>query len=317
MTFHHALSLPGIPANKASVRAAPSLCMDEEAFHVLYGSVAPALQGYIRKTCSNASLAEDILQETFYRFLRADLPKMDAHQTKSYLFKIATSLLVDHWRRERREKLWKNLWHPPAVTQGGQGSDVSQALSALKPAERALLWMAYVEGFDHGEIAAAMGLSEKSIRVLLFRARKNMARILGRRDVISWSDVMNRISCPHEETVSNAARTGCWDDSTRAHVRQCAHCREIAGIAEWMGNIARVDIRDAVLPGPERVYLKATNRRDAGGAGKGAASPGDRGVCRKDDRYFGAGRPGSSGMVWISIAGRKSCHLLCMCRNRY
>lgn len=68
---------------------------------------------------------------------------------------------------------------------------------------------------------------------------------------------MNRISCPHEETVSNAARTGCWDNSTRAHVRQCAHCREIAGIAEWMGSIARVDIRGAGLPGPERVYLNA------------------------------------------------------------
>ncbi len=121
-----------------------------------------------------------MLQETFYRFLRANVPEMDAHQKKSYLYKIATSLLVDQWRREKRERFWQNLWHAPAFGQGGQMSDVSTALSALKPAERALLWLAYVEGFDHGEIASSLGFKEKSIRVLLFRARKNLARILGR-----------------------------------------------------------------------------------------------------------------------------------------
>ena len=68
---------------------------------------------------------------------------------------------------------------------------------------------------------------------------------------------MNRITCPHEENISNAARTGRWDDSTRAHVKQCAHCREIAGITEWMGNIAGMDAQAAVLPDPEQVFLNA------------------------------------------------------------
>ena len=180
--FHEAVSLPGLLVKKPSVCADAVSSLNEEAFCALYRATAPALQGYIRKTCGNASLAEDILQETFYRLLRADLPEMDAHQMKSYLFKIATSLLVDHWRREKREKFWQNLWHPPAMTQGEQMSDVARALSALKPADRALLWLAYVEGFDHGEIASTLGVKDKSVRVLLFRARKNMARILGRRD---------------------------------------------------------------------------------------------------------------------------------------
>jgi RNA polymerase sigma-70 factor (ECF subfamily) len=180
--FHEAVSLPSLLVKKPSVRAEAVSSLDEETFCALYRASAPALQGYIRKTSGNASLAEDILQETFYRLLRADLPEMDAHQMKSYLFKIATSLLVDHWRREKREKFWLNLWHRPATTQGEQMGDVSHALSALKPAERALLWLAYVEGFDHGEIASTLGLKKKSIRVLLFRARKNVARILGRQD---------------------------------------------------------------------------------------------------------------------------------------
>ena len=180
--FHEAVSLPDILVKKPAVCAKSVSSLDEEAFCALYRATAPALQGYLRKSCGNDNLAEDIFQETFFRFFRVDLPEMNAHQMKSYLFKIATSLLVDHWRREKRDKFWQNLWHPPAITQGEQMGDVSYALSALKPGERALLWLAYVEGFNHGEIAATLGLKEKSIRVLLFRARKNVARILGRQD---------------------------------------------------------------------------------------------------------------------------------------
>ena len=68
---------------------------------------------------------------------------------------------------------------------------------------------------------------------------------------------MNRITCPYEEDTSNAARTGRWDDSTRDHVEQCAYCREIAGIAEWMGNIAGMDAPADALPDPKQVFLNA------------------------------------------------------------
>jgi RNA polymerase sigma-70 factor (ECF subfamily) len=156
--------------------------MDEKAFSAFYQAAAPALQGYIRRTSGNAALAEDILQEAFYRFLRADLPEMDAPRMKAYLFKTATSLLVDHWRRTGRERFWRRMKSPPAVGPGEERDTVSQALSELRPVERALLWMAYVEGFDHGEIASALGLKQKSIRVLLFRARNKMARVLDRRE---------------------------------------------------------------------------------------------------------------------------------------
>jgi DNA-directed RNA polymerase specialized sigma24 family protein len=41
-----------------------------------------------------------------------------------------------------------------------------------------LLWLAYVEGYAHNEIAGTLDLNEKSIKVLLFRARRNLERIL-------------------------------------------------------------------------------------------------------------------------------------------
>jgi RNA polymerase sigma-70 factor (ECF subfamily) len=182
--LHKAISRPELFEERAVIRTEADFRFDHDSFCALYQETAPALQGYIRKSCGRASLTEDILQETFYRFLRANLPKMGVHQERSYLFKIASSLLVDHWRREKREKFWRNLWHPPAKTQDGDTSDVTRALAAMKPVERALLLLAYVEGFNHAEIASTLDLAEKSIRVRLFRARKNLMRILERRNVI-------------------------------------------------------------------------------------------------------------------------------------
>ena len=59
--------------------------------------------------------------------------------------------------------------------------DVSRAFARLKPRERQLLWLAYANGSSHEEIAAALGLKKTSIKLLLFRARRRMAALLGGR----------------------------------------------------------------------------------------------------------------------------------------
>lgn len=45
--------------------------------------------------------------------------------------------------------------------------------------ERALLWLAYVEGCRHEEIADMLEVKAGSVRVLLFRARRTLTRLLG------------------------------------------------------------------------------------------------------------------------------------------
>lgn len=169
--------------------------MDEAAFQVFYAKTASGLRGYIRRASGNEALADDILQESYLRFLRADLVQFKDAQfrdaqfndvtradvpLKAYLYKIASSLLVDHWRRVKRERRW-SLWNFPGgepVTNPKSESDAMRFFRRLKPQEQLLLWLAYVEGFEHREIAAALRLKEKSVRVVLFRARKRLARTL-------------------------------------------------------------------------------------------------------------------------------------------
>ncbi|MEJ7577006.1 MAG: sigma-70 region 4 domain-containing protein [Pyrinomonadaceae bacterium] len=62
-------------------------------------------------------------------------------------------------------------------------SDTMRTFAELKPQERALLWLAYVEGYEHREIAHVMQLAEKSVRVLLFRARRKLAHSLEKKGI--------------------------------------------------------------------------------------------------------------------------------------
>ena len=154
--------------------------MDEAAFQELYTETAARLRGYIRRAARETALADDIFQETYFKFLRADVAHLDPRQMKAYLYKTATSLLMDHWRRAKRERRWSllEIFHEKAPPPDELSDDMGRLFKQLKPREQALLWMAYVEGFDHREIGAALQLGERSVRVLLFRARKKLAGIM-------------------------------------------------------------------------------------------------------------------------------------------
>jgi RNA polymerase sigma-70 factor (ECF subfamily) len=51
-------------------------------------------------------------------------------------------------------------------------------MAELSPRDRQMLWLAYVEGASHREIAKALGLRAASIRSMLFRARQRLAEQL-------------------------------------------------------------------------------------------------------------------------------------------
>ena len=166
---------------KAEVK---SLAMDEESFRIVYERTARPLWAYLARTSGNPVLADDLLQECYCRFLSlANPPQGDAHR-RNYLFRIATNLLRDHWRAERRhgETALENTDLPSQDHEMANvplRSDLGQALAKLKPRERQLLWLAYAEGASHKEIAKTSGMKEASIRPLLFRARKKLLALLG------------------------------------------------------------------------------------------------------------------------------------------
>ena len=51
-------------------------------------------------------------------------------------------------------------------------------MAQMRPRDRQLLWLAHAEGYSHREIAEITGLREGSVRLLLYRARRKIARLL-------------------------------------------------------------------------------------------------------------------------------------------
>jgi DNA-directed RNA polymerase specialized sigma24 family protein len=91
--FARALDLPSAtPAQACPV-------MTEQAFQRLYDATSAPILGYLTAVTGHRHIAEDLLQETFIRLLARPRPSMNADETRRYLFRIATNLLRDRWRR--------------------------------------------------------------------------------------------------------------------------------------------------------------------------------------------------------------------------
>lgn len=181
MIFQNHLS----PAVAQSEAEADEAVMDKRSFEVLYQTTARPLWTYIHRLCGNAALSDDILQETYFRFLNAQIRTVDIERLRPYLFRIATNLVTDHWRKFRREYSMPADEVPtksvPALdVEADLRTDLRRGLDQLRPRDRALLWLAYGEGQAHREIADKLGLKEGSIKVLLYRARKKFSAILRR-----------------------------------------------------------------------------------------------------------------------------------------
>ncbi len=155
--------------------------MDEAAFRDIHERTASQLRAYLYLAVQDAALADDLLQEAYSRLLRARLGDANIHQVRSYLYKTALSLISDHGREVVRERKRREAWIAPTASEGHRHEltlDMERLFARLPRKQQTLLWLAYVEGASHREIAASLGMKEGSVRVVLYRARKRLAGML-------------------------------------------------------------------------------------------------------------------------------------------
>ena len=141
--------------------------MDEAAFEAFYRKTAGGIWSYIYRMTGDAAMADDLLQKTFFSFLRSN-PRSPT--------KITCAAMSTRPRR-----IWSSItsarrsgiatrayeWMPAEVRpdRGDLRHDMARVFADLKPQERALLWLAHVEGNSHEEIAEAIGVKSKSMKV--------------------------------------------------------------------------------------------------------------------------------------------------------
>ncbi|MBO9451819.1 sigma-70 family RNA polymerase sigma factor [Tropicibacter sp. R16_0] len=141
----------------------------------------PRLFAVAYRMLGTVSDAEDVVQEAYLRWQRADRERVQ--DSTGYLIRITTRLCLDHLRvAKARRETYTGEWLPePLVTDDTTerlDRDVSIALllslERLTPLERAAFLLHDVFEHSYEELAQALDRSASSCRQLVSRARKHV-----------------------------------------------------------------------------------------------------------------------------------------------
>ncbi|WP_240137612.1 RNA polymerase sigma-70 factor [Streptomyces sp. MUM 178J] len=132
----------------------------------------------------SAADAEDVLQETWLRWVKVDLEQVD--DQRAYLVRITTRQALNRLRTmKRRREAYVGQWLPePLITAPDVAEDVELAesmsmammlvLESLSPTERAVFVLREVFEVEYDEIAEAVGKSPDAVRQIAYRARRHV-----------------------------------------------------------------------------------------------------------------------------------------------
>ena len=151
--------------------------IDAAQFERFYRDTLPRLEKFVVRSAGSSSDAEEIVQETYYRFLRSRFEGASDEDRRRYLYRIAVNLMKNRWSRARGEAPLADV---AVHAEPAASIDVTDALARLAPRDRTMLWLAYAEGYSHQEIGEIMGIGALSVRVMLSRARKRFADVMNR-----------------------------------------------------------------------------------------------------------------------------------------
>lgn len=153
-----------------------------QLFAAIFDRHFDAVHGYLARRIG-AGGADDLASATFtVAFERRHTFHADAGSARPWLFGIATNLLRNQWRADRRSHaLVAEL--TPRVAAGGTAPDraaaeVAELLAALDADQRDVLILHAWEGFSYREIAAALGVPVGTVRSRLARGRAALRSVL-------------------------------------------------------------------------------------------------------------------------------------------
>ena len=184
MTAETLLVASPLAFSEETASGGPNRPMDEAQFDAFYRKTAAGLWSYMHRLTGDPAVADDLVQKAFFRFLRTNPAVAGEEHSRRWLYKAATNLAMDHFREKKRTPVlaYKAASEAPSASVDLR-HDLARVFAELKPKERALLWLAHVEESNHEEIGEALGVKSKSVKVLLFRARKRLAEILEHRGI--------------------------------------------------------------------------------------------------------------------------------------
>jgi RNA polymerase sigma factor (sigma-70 family) len=157
---------------------------DQEAFFRLYQLYARNMYNVGYRIVNNAEEAQDVLQEAFIsafrnlEFYRGDatfgawLKRIVVHKAINHLKKRRMERFPDDESWDiRQEEVEEEVFPHPVES-------VRNAIEQLPDGYRAVLSLYLIEGYDHGEIAEILGITESTSKSQFNRSKKRLRDIL-------------------------------------------------------------------------------------------------------------------------------------------
>lgn len=162
---------------------------EKQAFEILVRKYQQPVFNYFGRLLQERELSLDLTQEVFLRAYAALHTYLEKYQFSTWLFRIASNLLIDHWRKKKlpvisidsepEEKGQRPLDPPdrePAVSESYEKKELlgklEQAIVQLPESLRELFVLRHMNDFSYEEIAAIKHLPLGTVKNRVFQARE-------------------------------------------------------------------------------------------------------------------------------------------------
>jgi RNA polymerase sigma-70 factor (ECF subfamily) len=154
-----------------------------DAFDGLYARLAPRLRSYLLAQCRDRSLADDLVQDTFFQLHRSRRTYEPGRPVTPWAFAIARHAFLMHLRRTRRRVRFEETLAADLITRDAVRDDarvfadrdeVRRALVNLPADQRDALVLHHVQGWSFAEIAAQLGIRVNAAKTRAFRGMRKL-----------------------------------------------------------------------------------------------------------------------------------------------
>lgn len=179
----------GIPPEDINTVITRAQAGDSESIGRLFEMHSGRIYRFLAFRLSDPGDAEDITQTVFMEMIKSlkRYNPMKGAKFSTWLFQIARSRLIDHYRKQKFRISLEDVAEP---SENAQTKDIvaylqiDKALRRLPERYQTVLHLRYREGYHAAEIAKTMGTTAINVRVIQSRALKQLRKLLKESDIV-------------------------------------------------------------------------------------------------------------------------------------
>ena len=150
---------------------------DDNGFAEIVRDYKDGLILYLNGIVGNISLAEELMEETFFKIITRRPGYRPTHSFKTWLYTIGRNVALDHLRRHGRETEMtdqeiRDEWDLERLyILEERKIALHRAMKKLHPDYRQVLWLLYFEDLSYTDAAVVMKKSNRQIKNLVYRGK--------------------------------------------------------------------------------------------------------------------------------------------------